>query len=43
MESGKPREAVAVWEDLLKRFPNDPQLAGLRNQIEQVRAQSKAS
>jgi tetratricopeptide (TPR) repeat protein len=38
MELGRPQEAVAVWDDLLKRFPNDPQLLTLRRQIDQVRA-----
>ena len=38
MQTGKPKEAVAVWEGLLKRYPDDPQLRGLREQIEQVRA-----
>ena len=42
MQTGKPAEAVAIWEGLLKRFPNDPQLRGLREQIEQVKA-GKAS
>jgi cytochrome c-type biogenesis protein CcmH/NrfG len=34
MESGRPKDAVVVWENLLKRF----QLQGLRAQIERVRA-----
>ena len=38
MQTGKPKEAVAVWEGLLKRYPDDPQLRGLREQIDQVRA-----
>jgi tetratricopeptide (TPR) repeat protein len=38
MELGRPKEAVAVWDDLLKRFPDDPQLLTLRRQIDQVRA-----
>ena len=38
MQTGKPKEAVAVWEGLLKRYPDDPQLRGLREQINQVRA-----
>jgi len=40
METGQPKEAVAVWEGLLKRFPDDPQLQGLRQQIERIRARS---
>jgi len=27
-----------VWEDLLKRFPDDPLLQGLRAQIERARS-----
>jgi predicted Zn-dependent protease len=38
MELGRPQDAVAVWDDLLKRFPDDPQLQTLKRQIEQVRA-----
>jgi tetratricopeptide (TPR) repeat protein len=38
MELGRPQEAVAVWDDLLKRFPDDPQLQTLKRQIDQVRA-----
>jgi len=38
MQSGKPKDAVAIWEGLVKRYPDDPQLRGLREQIEQVRA-----
>ena len=38
MELGRPKDAVAVWDDLLKRFPDDPQLQTLKTQIEQVRA-----
>ncbi len=40
METGKSAEAVAVWEGLLKRFPDDPQLQGLRAQIERVKGRS---
>lgn len=42
-ETGRTREAVAVWEGLLKRYPDDPQLRGLREQIDQVRAQKARS
>jgi predicted Zn-dependent protease len=38
LESGRSKEAVAVWEDLLKHFPDDPQLQGLRAQIDRVRS-----
>ncbi|HWW94715.1 MAG TPA: tetratricopeptide repeat protein [Vicinamibacteria bacterium] len=41
METGRTQEAVAVWEGLLKRFPDDPQLQGLRKQIEQVRGAAR--
>jgi predicted Zn-dependent protease len=43
MQSGRPQEALTVWEGLLKRFPDDPQLRGLREQIEQVRATRRPS
>jgi predicted Zn-dependent protease len=42
MQLGRPAEAVAVWEDLLERYPDDPQLQGLRARIEQIRATSAA-
>ena len=38
MQSGRPKEAVAIWDDLLKRYPGDPQLQGLRDQVERIRA-----
>jgi cytochrome c-type biogenesis protein CcmH/NrfG len=41
MELGRAKEAVAVWDDLLKRFPDDPQLQTLKRQIDQVRASAK--
>jgi cytochrome c-type biogenesis protein CcmH/NrfG len=37
LQSGRSKEAVALWEDLLKRYPDDPQLAPLREQIAQAR------
>jgi len=37
METGETAAAVVVWEGLLKRFPDDPQLQGLRMQIERVK------
>jgi tetratricopeptide (TPR) repeat protein len=40
MQAGRPTDAVALWEDLLKRYPDDPQLAPLRQQIAEVRASS---
>ena len=43
MQSGRSKEALAVWESLLKRYPDDPQLRGLREQIEQARATRRAS
>jgi cytochrome c-type biogenesis protein CcmH/NrfG len=42
METGRPKEAVAVWEGLLKRFPEDPQLQGLRKEIEQIRGAGRS-
>jgi cytochrome c-type biogenesis protein CcmH/NrfG len=43
MQTGRPQEALAVWEGLLKRYPDDPQLRGLREQIDQVRATRNSS
>lgn len=37
MELGRTKEAVEVWDDLLRRFPDDPQLQTLKRQIDQVR------
>jgi tetratricopeptide (TPR) repeat protein len=38
MQSGRPQDAVTVWDDLLKRYPGDPQLQGLKDQVERIRA-----
>jgi cytochrome c-type biogenesis protein CcmH len=38
LQMGRGAEAAAVWEELLKRHPADPQLQGLRGRIEQIRA-----
>ena len=38
MQSGRPKDAVAVWDELLKRYPADPQLQGLKDQVERIRA-----
>ena len=38
MQSGRPAEAAAIWEALLKRYPGDPQLQGLKEQIERVKS-----
>lgn len=35
---GRRAEAASVWEDLLRRHPDDPQLQGLKSRIEQIRA-----
>ncbi|PYQ18943.1 MAG: hypothetical protein DMF81_23405, partial [Acidobacteria bacterium] len=43
MQTGRPKDAVAVWEGLIKRYPDDPQLRGLREQIDQVRASRRPS
>ncbi len=42
LQSGRPKDAAALWEDLLKRYPGDPQLAPLREQIAQVRGSAGA-
>jgi hypothetical protein len=39
---GRAGEAAAVWEELLKRHPGDPQIQGLRGRIEQIRATAGA-
>ena len=31
---------MALWEDLLKRHPHDPQLEPLRRQLDSVRAEA---
>jgi tetratricopeptide (TPR) repeat protein len=38
MQAGRAKEAVAVWDGLLKRYPGDPQLQGLREQVERIRS-----
>ena len=43
MQSGRPKEAVAIWDDLLKRYPGDPQLQGLKDQVERIRAGRKTA
>jgi tetratricopeptide (TPR) repeat protein len=43
VQAGRAPEAIALWEDLLKRHPEDPQLAGLRRQIDELKARGGAS
>lgn len=38
MRTGREPEAVVVWDGLLKRYPGDPQLQGLKDQMERLRA-----
>jgi tetratricopeptide (TPR) repeat protein len=38
MRTGRGPEAAVVWDDLLKRYPGDPQLQGLKDQVERLRA-----
>jgi len=38
MRTGREPEAVVVWDGLLKRYPGDPQLQGLKDQVERIRA-----
>jgi len=38
LQMGRGAEAVTAWEELMKRYPTDPQLSGLRGRIEQIRA-----
>jgi predicted Zn-dependent protease len=37
---GRQAEAADAWEDLLKRHPDDSQLAHLRSRIDEIRATS---
>jgi tetratricopeptide (TPR) repeat protein len=37
---GRAQEAVAAWQELLKRHPDDPQLERLRARIERIRAEA---
>jgi tetratricopeptide (TPR) repeat protein len=38
LQMGRGGEAASAWEELLKRYPADSQLAGLRGRIDQLRA-----
>jgi tetratricopeptide (TPR) repeat protein len=38
MRTGRGPEAAVVWDGLLKRYPGDPQLQGLKDQVERLRA-----
>jgi len=40
VQLGRRDDAVEVWEDVLERYPDDPQLAGLRSQLERIRSSS---
>jgi cytochrome c-type biogenesis protein CcmH/NrfG len=37
LQLGRAEEAAAAWEDVLRRYPDDPQLSGLRARIDQIR------
>ena len=37
VQTGRSDEAVTVWEGLLKRYPGDPDLQGLRDQVGRLR------
>lgn len=39
VQLGRPHEAVEVWEEVLERYPDDPQLTGLRSQLDRIRRQ----
>jgi cytochrome c-type biogenesis protein CcmH/NrfG len=39
---GRAQEAVAAWQELLKRHPDDPQVERLRARIERIRAGAEA-
>ena len=37
VQTGRSDEAVTVWEGLLKRYPGDPELQGLCDQVGRLR------
>jgi tetratricopeptide (TPR) repeat protein len=41
MELGRQEGAADLWEELLRRFPEDPQLQAVKPQIEAVRARAR--
>ena len=41
MELGRQESAAEVWEELLRHFPDDPQLQAVKPQIEAVRARAR--
>jgi tetratricopeptide (TPR) repeat protein len=43
VQLGRRDEAVAVWEDVLRRHPNDPQLGGLRAQIDELKGSAEGA
>ncbi|HEY6551990.1 MAG TPA: tetratricopeptide repeat protein [Vicinamibacteria bacterium] len=42
MELGRQESAADLWEDLLGRFPDDPELQAVKPRIEAVRARARA-
>jgi tetratricopeptide (TPR) repeat protein len=42
MQAGRTAEAVRAWESLLERYPGDPQLDGLKEQLERLKSGSGA-
>jgi tetratricopeptide (TPR) repeat protein len=40
LQLGRTDEAVAAWKEVLQRYPADPQLSGLREQIETLEGSS---
>jgi tetratricopeptide (TPR) repeat protein len=41
MELGRQESAADLWEDMLRRFPDDPQLQAVKPRIEAVRARAR--
>jgi superkiller protein 3 len=37
MQLGRSDDAVTVWEEVLRRYPDDPELRGLRAEIDRLR------
>ena len=43
MQLGRADEAAAVWEEVLRRHPDDPQLRGLRAQIDGMKGSPRGT
>jgi len=43
LQLGRTDEAVAAWEEVLSRYPGDPQLRGLRAQIDSLKGTAQGT